>query len=254
MFLDDAIATLPTIEGLEPAEAVLYDIGGFAGHVAAHRWGVPAVQLSPASVAWEGFEDDMAEFYDALKASTSGSHYFATVRGWLDEHGVELDNDTFLGRPEACVVLIAKALQPNADRVSDRYTFAGPAIDESRNGLDAATRRRAARLHLLRHRVHRPRRPLHAVRHRTRRRPPGRDRHRQGRSGCAPGHGHQSPHDAPARRARTRRRVHHPRRHGRRQRGAVVRRPGGRGAAGRRPVRQRRHARSDRCGRATGGA
>ncbi len=73
VFLDDAIATLPTIEGLEPAEAVLYDIGGFAGHVAAHRWGVPAVQLSPASVAWEGFEDDMAEFYRALKASASGS-------------------------------------------------------------------------------------------------------------------------------------------------------------------------------------
>ena len=132
VFLDDAIATLPTIEGLEPAEAVLYDIGGFAGHVAAHRWGVPAVQLSPASVAWEGFEDDMAEFYDALKASESGARYFAMVRGWLDAHGVEMEAQDFLGRPEACIVLIPKALQPNADRVSDRYTFAGPAIDESR--------------------------------------------------------------------------------------------------------------------------
>ncbi len=29
-------------------------------------------------------------------------------------------------------MLIPKALQPNADRVSDRYVFAGPAIDESR--------------------------------------------------------------------------------------------------------------------------
>lgn len=132
VFLDDAIATLPTIEGLPPADAVLYDIGGFAGHVAAHQWGVPAVQLSPASVAWEGFQDDMAEFYDALKASDSGAHYFATLRRWLDEHHVELDNDTFLGKPAACVVLIPRALQPNADRVSDRYVFAGPAIDESR--------------------------------------------------------------------------------------------------------------------------
>ena len=41
----------------------------------------------------------MAEFYDALKASESGAHYFATLRGWLDEHHVELDNDTFLGKP-----------------------------------------------------------------------------------------------------------------------------------------------------------
>ena len=43
-----------------------------------------------------------------------------------------MEAQDFLGRPEACVVLIPKALQPNADRVSDRYTFAGPAIDESR--------------------------------------------------------------------------------------------------------------------------
>ena len=44
------------------ADAVLYDIGGFAGRVAAHRWGVPAIQLSPTYVAWEGYEEDMAEF------------------------------------------------------------------------------------------------------------------------------------------------------------------------------------------------
>lgn len=132
VFLDDQIAVLPHVTGLEPADAVLYDIGGFAGRVAAHRWGVPAVQLSPATVAWEGYEADMAEFYDALKASPSGAAYFDTLRGWLDDNGVALDADTFLGKPAACVVLIPKALQPNADRVSDRYVFAGPAIDESR--------------------------------------------------------------------------------------------------------------------------
>jgi len=132
VFLDEAIAVLPRITGLEPADAVLYDIGGFAGHVAAHRWGVPAVQLSPATVAWEGYEADMAEFYDALKASLSGSAYFATLRAWLDDNHVPLDNDAFLGKPNACVVLLPKALQPHADKVSDRYVFAGPAIDESR--------------------------------------------------------------------------------------------------------------------------
>lgn len=132
VFLDEAIAVLPLITRLEPADAVLYDIGGFGGHVAAHRWGVPAVQLSPASVAWEGFEEDLAEFYATLKASESGKAYYATLRAWLDEHGVTLSSEDFLGRPAACVVLIPKALQPNADRVSDRYVFTGPAIDESR--------------------------------------------------------------------------------------------------------------------------
>ena len=98
---------------LPPPTAVLYDIGGYAGRVAAHRWGVPAIQLSPTYVAWEGYEEDMAEFTTALKASESGARYFAAMRAWLDEHGIEIDADDFLGRPEACVVLIPRVLQPN---------------------------------------------------------------------------------------------------------------------------------------------
>ncbi len=43
-----------------------------------------------------------------------------------------MDADAFLGRPDACVVLIPRVLQPSADRVSDRYVFAGPCIDEAR--------------------------------------------------------------------------------------------------------------------------
>src|SRR5688572_17386153 len=44
-FLDDQIAVLPTLLELEGVDAVLYEIGGFAGRVAAHHWGVPAIQL-----------------------------------------------------------------------------------------------------------------------------------------------------------------------------------------------------------------
>lgn len=33
---------------------VLHDTGALAGPVAAARWGVPAVQLSPTFVPWEG--------------------------------------------------------------------------------------------------------------------------------------------------------------------------------------------------------
>jgi MGT family glycosyltransferase len=133
IFLDEAITVQgPGLERVERPDAVLYDIGGFAGRVAAHRWAVPAVQLSPTYVAWEGYEQDMAEHIEALKASPSGRRYFATLQQWLDENAVTLDADAFLGRPEACVVLIPRVLQPNANRVGPHYVFAGPCIDERR--------------------------------------------------------------------------------------------------------------------------
>jgi MGT family glycosyltransferase len=132
VFLDEQIAVLPRLLESDRPDAVLYDIGGFAGRVAAQRWGVPAIQLSPTYVAWEGYEEDMAEHTSALKASASGRHYYASLRGWLDEQQIALDADDFLGRPEACVVLIPRVLQPNEERVSERYVFAGPCIDETR--------------------------------------------------------------------------------------------------------------------------
>ncbi len=88
LFLDEEITALPHVLALDPPDAVLYDIGGYAGRVAAHRWGVPAIQLSPTYVAWEGYEDDMAEFVATLKASESGARYFAGMRSWLDENGM----------------------------------------------------------------------------------------------------------------------------------------------------------------------
>jgi hypothetical protein len=76
----------------------------------------------------------MAEHTAALKASPSGERYFATLREWLAANRVALDPDDFLGRPDACVVLIPRVMQPNADRVGPRYVFAGPCIDEARMG------------------------------------------------------------------------------------------------------------------------
>jgi MGT family glycosyltransferase len=132
LFLDEQITALPRILELERPDAVLYDIGGYAGRVAAHGWGVPAIQLSPTYVAWEGYEEDMAEFTATLKASPSGGRFFAGVRAWLDEHGMALHEDAFLGRPDACVVLIPRVLQPNAERVRPEFVFTGPCIDEGR--------------------------------------------------------------------------------------------------------------------------
>jgi MGT family glycosyltransferase len=45
---------------------------------------------------------------------------------------MDLDADLFLGRPDACVVLIPRVMQPNADRVGPQFVFTGPAIDPTR--------------------------------------------------------------------------------------------------------------------------
>ncbi len=133
VFLDESIAVLgPLLDRVERPDAVLYDIGGLAGRVAAVRWGVPAVQLSPTYVAWEGYERDTEEQTAELKASPSGTRVYATLRAWLADNDVALDADAFLGRPDACVVLIPRVLQPNADRIGPRYVFAGPCIDQTR--------------------------------------------------------------------------------------------------------------------------
>jgi MGT family glycosyltransferase len=132
LFLDDQMAALPTLMEVEGADAVLYEIGGFAGRVAAHHWGVAAIQLSPTYVAWEGYEEDMAEFTEALMASESGQAYFATLRAWLDDNGMTIPEGDFLGRPEAGVVLIPRVLQPNEERVGPHFVFAGPCIDATR--------------------------------------------------------------------------------------------------------------------------
>jgi MGT family glycosyltransferase len=132
LFLDEEITALPRIMAVERPDAVLYDIGGYAGRVAAHHWGVPSIQLSPTFVAWEGYEEDMADYIAALKASPTGARYFAAVRAWLDENGMAIDAGAFLGRPDAGIVLIPRVLQPNADRVGPEFVFAGPCVDTAR--------------------------------------------------------------------------------------------------------------------------
>lgn len=132
LFLDDQVVVAERLAGLPPADAVLYDIGGYGGRVAAHHWGVPAVQLSPAMVAWEGYEEDMADVLGPLRASPAGQRLSADLAAWLAGHGIPGDPEAFVGRPDRAVVLIPRVMQPNADRVGDHHVFAGPAIDETR--------------------------------------------------------------------------------------------------------------------------
>jgi MGT family glycosyltransferase len=129
-FLDDAIQALPQLieayEGDEP-DLVLHDITSYPARVLAHRWGVPAVSLSPNLVAWDGYEEEVAEpLWAEPRKTERGQAYYARFQAWLDENGVAQHPDPFAGRPARSLVLIPKALQPNADRVDESvYSFVG---------------------------------------------------------------------------------------------------------------------------------
>ncbi|MGD9572020.1 MAG: macrolide family glycosyltransferase [Thermoleophilia bacterium] len=139
LFLDDGVAALPVVMAAwadDPPAVVLHDIGGHAGPPAAQRLGVPSVQVSPAHVAWEGYEEDMAEALAPIRESEAGRRHFGRFADWLAESGVTRPVDDVLGRPERGLVLIPRVMQPHADRVPASFRFVGPCIDPARLALD----------------------------------------------------------------------------------------------------------------------
>ena len=130
LFLDDAIAMLPQLRAAYDADRpdlFLYDIAGSPARILGAQWGIPAVQLSPTYVAWEGYEDDMRESTDAMKADPRGAEMYRVEREWLAANG-QPPVEGWMGRPERSLVLVPRALQPNADRVGPQYTFVGPCL------------------------------------------------------------------------------------------------------------------------------
>ncbi|GAA4053357.1 macrolide-inactivating glycosyltransferase [Streptomyces shaanxiensis] len=129
-FLADAIQALPQLieayDGDEP-DLVLQDITAYPARVLGHRWNVPVISLSPNLVAWEGYEEEIAEpMWAEPKQTERGQAYYRRFHAWLEENGITLHPDAFGGRPDRSLVLIPRALQPNADRVDETvYTFVG---------------------------------------------------------------------------------------------------------------------------------
>nr|WP_250401005.1 macrolide-inactivating glycosyltransferase [Streptomyces cellostaticus] len=129
-FLNDAVQALPQLieayEGDEP-DLVLHDITSYPARVLARRWGVPAISLSPNLVAWDGYEEEVAEpMWAEPRETERGRAYYARFRAWLTENGITEHPDPFVGRPGRSLVLIPKALQPHADRVDERvHSFVG---------------------------------------------------------------------------------------------------------------------------------
>ncbi|GAA1911568.1 macrolide-inactivating glycosyltransferase [Streptomyces sodiiphilus] len=139
-FLADNIAMLPQLadafRGDEP-DLLLYDIAAFCVRVLARRWNVPAVQLSPCMVAWEGYDEEHAELTRPLREDPRGIAHLARFRSWLEHNGFAgTDPLDFAGRPDRCLALIPRALQPHAEKVDESvYTFVGTCQgDRSREG------------------------------------------------------------------------------------------------------------------------
>ncbi|MDL5155967.1 glycosyltransferase [Actinomycetospora sp. Odt1-22] len=131
LFLDEGRHVTPQLEAAlenDRPDVFLADIGGYAARVLGRRWGVPCVQLSPAMVAWEGFEH--ATGMAGLLETPEGAAFRADFADWLAAEGVDLAPETFMGIPDSSIVLIPRQLQPHADKVDpDRYTFVGPCLD-----------------------------------------------------------------------------------------------------------------------------
>ncbi|MFE7318507.1 macrolide family glycosyltransferase [Streptomyces sp. NPDC057555] len=131
-FLDDAVQALPQLaaayEGDTP-DLVLHDSASFPAPLLAHRWQVPAIQLTPHVVAWGDYEEEGGKaMREELLRSERGRAYYARFRAWLDEHDMTsvAEPDFLAARPARALVLIPRAMQPNADRVDPSvFTFVG---------------------------------------------------------------------------------------------------------------------------------
>ena len=135
MFLDDGIAMLPQLRAAyddDRPDLFLYDIAGAPARLLGEQWGIPAVQLSPTFVAWDGYEQEMAPMIEAMRADPRGAAYYDRFAEWLAAEGSSTtDSMSFQGRPERALVLIPRALQPNADRVDPAvYDFVGPILGD----------------------------------------------------------------------------------------------------------------------------
>ncbi|MEI5672135.1 MULTISPECIES: macrolide family glycosyltransferase [unclassified Nocardioides] len=107
----------------------LYDIAGITARILADKWGVPALQLSPAYVGWDGYEDDLADFLSGIEADPRGRALRERERTWFAAQGVTTDPLSYLGRPDRSVVLISPLMQPHLDRVDrEVHTFVGPLV------------------------------------------------------------------------------------------------------------------------------
>ncbi len=134
LFFEEAVHVLPQVSAWydrDRPDLVLYDIGGYPGLRLAHRWGLPAIQISPTYVAWRGAVEWLASLEENRRKDPRGVAYYDRFTAWLAEDGIDTHPDRWVGLPKRSIATIAKALQPHADDVDEEiYTFVGPCLGD----------------------------------------------------------------------------------------------------------------------------
>ncbi|WP_285509014.1 macrolide family glycosyltransferase [Actinokineospora sp. NBRC 105648] len=144
LFHDEFLAVTPQVEAAysrDLPDAVVYDIGAWHAPVLAKRWGVPAVQLSPTFVAYDGWAEDFGVDLSAepLPEAKAMDEEFAA---FVARYATGIDTVEIKYQPRRCVVTIPRAWQLRGDTVDERYTFVGPSVDERQGAWTAPADRK----------------------------------------------------------------------------------------------------------------
>ena len=135
VFLDEAIESFPILTAFydnDRPDLFLYDIGGMTAPVLGVRYGLPAVQLSPTYVAWDGYAEDLGDGITSIRESPTGVVYRDTYAKWLRQNDIDADPWKWITYPAHCLSLVPRVMQPNADRVPESVQFVGPCLDPVR--------------------------------------------------------------------------------------------------------------------------
>lgn len=132
LFLEDAVQALPQLRAVyeeDRPDLYLYDIGGYAARALAEEQGVPAVQLSPTYVSWEGAEDSVGT---AVRQLPGADEHFGKFARWLETCGARTtDVGEFSAKPRRALAMIPRAMQPHADLVDEEaVSFVGPCFGD----------------------------------------------------------------------------------------------------------------------------
>jgi MGT family glycosyltransferase len=140
MFYDEFVAVTPQIEAAyadDRPDMIVYDVAAWQGPLLAAKWGIPAIQLAPTFVPYEGMSEDYG--VDSTADPSPGRVALtAEFDEFVASHGVRLTWDELLREPKRSVVTIAKSWQFKGDTLPDSFTFVGPSVDTRDNGQWAA--------------------------------------------------------------------------------------------------------------------
>ncbi|WP_301319256.1 macrolide family glycosyltransferase [Actinokineospora diospyrosa] len=132
LFHNEFLFVTPQVEvayAQDRPDVVVYDIGAWHAPVLAEKWGIPAVQLSPTYVAFEGWREEFG-----LDSNAPVKPEVAAMNDEFDafvaSQGVNLSVDEIKHNPHRCIVTIPRSWQLRGETVGPRYTFVGPCIDE----------------------------------------------------------------------------------------------------------------------------